>query len=227
MKLERFFDDAALFPPGDAPMIDAVRAHLTRRATPYGAYVGPFVCPSGRIEELAEVLEGQHLDVSVIGVPPATMPTGIVPVAVELAGPVDALPKVADDVQIFVEQPWGESFDVPDGAILKLRCGGEHVPSACQLGHAMLYCADNARPFKLTAGLHHAIRTDDEHGFVNVLAAVEAALDGIDPVPTLLNDDPAELKVRDLAAVRGLFRSIGTCSIDEPLADLRTLGWLR
>lgn len=226
MTFTAFFDDAALFPPGNAPMDVAVRTHVARRTTAYGAYVGPFVCPAQRLNELAEALAGDRIEVALTGAPETPMPIGVVLVAVELKGPMTELPTLPALVRVFVEQPWGEPVQVPSGAMLKLRCGGEYVPSACQLGLAITQCVEQGLAFKLTAGLHHAVRTDDEHGFLNVFAAVEAALDGDDPVPALLNDDPRALKVRDPAAVRGLFRSIGTCSIDEPLTDLRALGWL-
>ncbi len=110
--------------------------------------------------------------------------------------------------------------------MLKLRCGGpdtRDTPSACQLGGAIEHCVKHDVPFKLTAGLHHAVRTERNLGFLNVLAAVDAAISGSDPVPALLESDPAALKVTDPTAVRRLFRSIGTCSIDEPLDDLRAL----
>ncbi len=36
-------DDAAIFPPGDAPLADAAAAHLARRSQPYADLVGTFV----------------------------------------------------------------------------------------------------------------------------------------------------------------------------------------
>lgn len=223
---EAFLDDAALFPPGDAPMPDAVADHLARRATPDGRYVGPFVCPVSRLDELAVALGVGHLDVALVG--PAgeigPLPPGITLVAVELFGPVTSLPAVPTGVRVFVERPWDGPPDVPAGAMLKLRCGGAHVPSACELGIAIRHCVDHDVPFKLTAGLHHAVRSGDEHGFLNVMAAVAAAMDGRDPVPSLLVDDAAALDLGRSADVRRLFRSVGTCSIDEPLTDLRGLG---
>jgi hypothetical protein len=36
-------DDAAVFPPGDAPLPDALAAHTTRRSEPWSALVGSFV----------------------------------------------------------------------------------------------------------------------------------------------------------------------------------------
>ncbi|MET0930209.1 MAG: hypothetical protein ABWX74_11855 [Aeromicrobium sp.] len=221
MSFAAFFDDAAIFPPGDASMAAAVAAHLARRALPDGRYVGPFVCSAARLGELAAALGDELLDVAIVGTPPRTAPAGITVVAIELSGPVTSVPA---HPRVFVERSWDEPLDVPDGAMLKLRCGGAHVPSSCQLGEAIAHCVRNRVPFKLTAGLHHAVRTSGEHGFVNVLAAVWAAMEGSDPVPLLLEDDPEALEIGDLAAVRELFCSIGTCSIDEPLTDLRALG---
>jgi hypothetical protein len=94
--------------------------------------------------------------------------------------------------------------------------------------------------FKCTAGLHHAMRHADEatgiehHGFLNVLLAVAAALDGADTgrlAAVLAETDPGRVvaQVAGLDAdhaqqVRSRFRSFGTCSTDEPVADLMRLG---
>lgn len=226
MMFTAFFDDAAIFPPGSATMTDAVRAHLARRTTADAQYVGPLVCSVERLDELAETLAEDRIAVAVVGAPAGQLPSGADLVAIELLGPRPDLPDLPDGVRVFVEQPWGSSFEVPDGAFLKLRCGGEQAPSACQLAMAIEHCVQAEQPFKLTAGLHHAMRTDHEHGLLNVLAAVDAALTGADPVPMLLTDDPDQIVIDDPEAVRQLFLSVGTCSIDEPLSDLRALGWL-
>ena len=62
--LAGLFDDAALFPPAELPMPQAVAAHLAHRQAWYGPLVGPFVCPTKRLPELAAVLN-QPLAVSV------------------------------------------------------------------------------------------------------------------------------------------------------------------
>ena len=49
-------DDAGLFPPAALPLATAARAHLAHRASWYAALVGPFVCPSSRIADLAAEL---------------------------------------------------------------------------------------------------------------------------------------------------------------------------
>ena len=52
------FDDAAVFPPGDLPLVDAVPAHLAHRAAWYAESVGPFLCGAGRLGALAGLLDG-------------------------------------------------------------------------------------------------------------------------------------------------------------------------
>ncbi|MDX6276500.1 MAG: hypothetical protein QOJ72_628 [Nocardioidaceae bacterium] len=229
-----FFDDAALFPPGNAPMAGAVAAHLARRGTHDGQLVGPFVCPTARLGELREALGHGHLDLALVStvdeltevLDQLATQQNLTLAAVELRGAVHDLPELPANLRVFVERLWDSGFGVPDGAMLKLRCGGaeaDDIPSSTQLGGAIEHCVRHELPFKLTAGLHHAVRTDREHGFLNVLAAVGATIDGGDPVAVLDEQDPAALKIGDPEAVRRLFRSVGTCSIDEPLSDLRDL----
>ncbi|MFE4394022.1 MULTISPECIES: hypothetical protein [Streptomycetaceae] len=47
------FDDAAVFPPGNLPLAEAVPAHRAHRAAWYAEAVGPFLCGAGRLGELA------------------------------------------------------------------------------------------------------------------------------------------------------------------------------
>lgn len=64
-----FVDDAAIFPPGNAHLDDAVRDHREHLAAPYAAMVGPFVVSDVRIPDLLEVLTlspGEPLPVTVV-----------------------------------------------------------------------------------------------------------------------------------------------------------------
>ena len=49
------FDDAALFPPGNAPMGEAIPAHRAHRASRRAPYVGPFLVADARLAELRTV----------------------------------------------------------------------------------------------------------------------------------------------------------------------------
>jgi len=61
-------DDAAIFPPGDAPLEEAVPAHRAHLAAPYAAMVGPFVVSDTRLPRLAALVEadGDPLRVTVV-----------------------------------------------------------------------------------------------------------------------------------------------------------------
>jgi len=124
----------------------------------------------------------------------------------------------------------------------KLRTGGLSAaafPDEPTLAAALAAVADRNVPFKCTAGLHHAVRHTaadtgfEHHGFLNVLLAVGSAAAGADTADiagVLAHRDPALVAQQILALdpgttadIRGLFASFGTCSIDEPLADLIAL----
>lgn len=65
-------DDAAVFPPGLAPLDVAVREHLQRRTSPYAACIGPLLVPASSVAELraladdAEPTAGEPLRVGLI-----------------------------------------------------------------------------------------------------------------------------------------------------------------
>ncbi|MFE9423258.1 hypothetical protein ACFYNO_09855 [Kitasatospora sp. NPDC006697] len=50
-------DDAAVFPPGDLPLTEALPAHRAHRTAWYADLVGPFLVAAGRLGQLAEQLE--------------------------------------------------------------------------------------------------------------------------------------------------------------------------
>jgi len=125
----------------------------------------------------------------------------------------------------------------------KLRTGGQAAaafPDEPALAAALVELADRRLPFKCTAGLHHAVRHAaadtgfEHHGFLNLLLAVAAAADGApaqDVASVLAGLDGGEvaagiagLDPLDADRVRALFISVGTCSTDEPVADLVALG---
>ena len=121
----------------------------------------------------------------------------------------------------------------------KFRTGGlaaELFPTPVELAAVICACRDRALRFKLTAGLHHAVRhTDPEtgfthHGFLNVLvaaleadegaevAAVSEALAVTHPLPLV---EPARARRHD---ERPLWAGFGSCSVLEPLTDMVRLG---
>lgn len=55
---------------------------------------------------------------------------------------------------------------------IKVRTGGQVIPSSAQLASVLAACAEHGLRFKATQGLHSALPHDKEHGFVNVFGAL-------------------------------------------------------
>ena len=125
------------------------------------------------------------------------------------------------------------------GLRAKFRTGGveQHVfPTCGELGDAITAALDRELPFKCTAGLHHALRHHDadtgltHHGFLNVLRATRAALDG-DDASEVLAEESADALLEgfdpdEAARTRAWFTGFGSCSILDPHEDLVELGLL-
>jgi hypothetical protein len=124
-------------------------------------------------------------------------------------------------------------------AAVKFRTGGlaaELFPTPVELAAVICACRDRRLPFKLTAGLHHALRhTDPEtgfthHGFLNVLVGAIVATDGAevaDVAELLATTHPMPLLEAlrtETNKPRALWTGFGSCSVMEPLTDLVRLG---
>jgi hypothetical protein len=117
----------------------------------------------------------------------------------------------------------------------KLRCGGASIPSAADVAAFVRAARDRGTPFKATAGLHHALPTDGEHGFLNLLAACMWPDDAEEMLATrdiTLDANTFSAAARGASAQMcadmrsGALRSIGSCSFQEPRDELRGLGIL-
>ncbi|MQA16289.1 MAG: hypothetical protein GEV09_19715 [Pseudonocardiaceae bacterium] len=157
--LARLVDDAAVFPPAQVAMADAVAAHIASREGPHAGVVGFFLCPVSRLGELVTELRAAPPDppmsVSLVadtglgGLPKAISTAqdnstllGVRMVEVPASSDVDATwlvqltEFVPDDVVRVVEPRRGH----PDwldgvrrvaeaGCWPKLRCGGAAIES--------------------------------------------------------------------------------------------------
>ena len=269
---EGLCDDAAIFPPGRAPLADAVAAYRARDHEWYRPLAGPLVVSRGVLEDLAgEVPVRAALPVSV------TLPGGpreleavvaavtglpvrlhAVEIAVAAADDIaEALQTVTEhrdgsgDHDVYVEVPRDERADAVldhlarHGLRAKFRTGGTSAaqfPDVDELAQTIDAAIRRDVPFKLTAGLHRAVRHADDvlgvvqHGFLNVVLATHTLLTGgvvVDAKHHLAERDPrkvadliASLTIAEVVELRRWFLSFGTCSIREALDDLVGLGLL-
>ena len=233
--LSDLVDDAAIFPPGNAPLGDAVVAHRGYRRAGYAPLVGPFVVSDLRLAELVEVATSSTTDadepipVSVVvtggagALDPAvrwatgsgvlalraleialrgstratcrTTPGGSSPRWTSCARPACSTttsPVYVEAPRLYGEEPghgWLTALDEIAAVDhpLKFRTGGadpDAFPAAAELATCLGEALDRELRFKCTAGLHNAVRHRDEatgfehHGFLNVLLATRASLDG-------------------------------------------------
>ncbi|HRD61524.1 hypothetical protein [uncultured Nocardioides sp.] len=190
----RLVDDAAIFPPGDAPLHDATAAYGARSAEDGAELVGTFVlrdtdlplvrgfggplsvvCTGGAGQLAGPIGLAAKLGLTVAGVEIAVRDLD------DLAGNVRRVALAAadlGDVPVYVELPhvansgaWLAAADevAASGLRLKFRTGGLEAsafPAAHALARWIDAALDRETPFKCTAGLHHAVRrTDPETGF--------------------------------------------------------------
>ena len=132
----------------------------------------------------------------------------------------------------------------------------EAFPSVARLVDFVRACAERALAFKATAGLHHPVRgryaltyeresgSCDMYGFLDLALAseliragrvddAEAArlltgrTDRVVPRPTGLSWHGHEISTKEIRTLRStFFLSFGSCSFEEPVADLKRMGLL-
>ena len=261
-------DDAALFPPGNAPMPVALAEHARYREAPWSAAIGPFLCPASRIDELmAQLPADQDIRVALVNDVTDAAALHARGAALRMSGLAwletrhDRLGEDPDAVAggpgrnaaapfAYLEVP-RTGFDAALDHVgdtrsfqaAKYRTGGvtpDAFPTERELAAFLVACAARGVPFKLTAGLHHAVRGHDPvtggttHGVLNVVAAVDALLAGADEraVTALLEQTDGAALAELVSALpserrhaeRSAWASFGCCGVTDPLRELAVLG---
>lgn len=154
------------------------------------------------------------------------------------------------EVPVYVEPPlvqatgadagWLAALDELAAADLRLalRTAGlvsDQVPSVTVLSTALTAALDRELSFTCTGGPHHAVRHKDptgiaQHGFLNVLLATRASLDGADVEAALEQRDATAVVMAleeaagdALVRARRWFRSFSCRRVEDPWADLVSL----
>ncbi len=235
--LARLFDHAPMFPPASLPVEEALAEDARATGSASMFMLGRLVWPASAAEAIP-----RERDVSLVL--DADPPPGIRVDAVEARarGELASLSGLAHEVyvEVSIDEKLEERLDALAAAGLraKVRCGGASIPSDAALARFVTGCRDRGLVFKATAGLHHAVRTNGEHGFLNLLAATvfegheERALAERDVSAFGLTDraftwrEHAAPGAALERARRERLHSIGSCSFFEPLDELAALGML-
>jgi len=225
-------DHAALFPPASLSLADALAEDARVRGGEESLLVRRFVVPASSLAELGavEVPLSVVLDASYAGGDARVE-------AVEAPPGLEPQPLVGLAAEVYAELPADLDRLAALGLRAKVRCGGARVPSVEEVAEVVRACRERGLVFKATAGLHHAVRRDGEHGFLNLLAACvfgdeERALADDDPAAFALDAEAFRWRGRsadaaELARVRAeLWIGFGSCSVAEPFDELRSLGVL-
>ena len=241
-------DYAGTFPPAELGLDDAVENYARYRRSADRWMLHRFVVSAGDLDTFAPNPVDPPWPVSVACRGPEDVARArawqreaavVASVEVRSTSPINA-----PGCEVFVECPLPiEPAELEElkarGAMLKIRLGGVSIPPSAAVARTLFACAAIDLPFKATAGLHHAIRSES-HGFLNLLLATTLAGDGGDPdeLEALLDEtDAAAFTVVDahitwrrcrfdahaIAAARRLFRSFGSCSFEEPVDSIHAL----
>jgi hypothetical protein len=222
---------ALTVPAGD----DRLEEHLER----IGAFNAKFIGDAGGAQALIDVIELKASTTDALESALDLVPEDLYPFF--------EIPSSTDPRGLIATLVGGDA-----GA--KIRTGGvtaDLYPSADAVARFIAACAAADVPFKATAGLHHPLRhfsepvQTREFGFLNVFVAAALAwyeeLDAEHLLPLLnaesldafaFDDDGITIGDHRLSndliddARLAFAASFGSCSFDEPRADLRDLGLL-
>jgi hypothetical protein len=231
--LENLIDYAGLYPPASLPLAEVIENYGRYLYSPDNWILNRLVLP---LSKLKEVHIGPSWRVTLL----TDTEPGPLPRQIET---LETKNERRLSLPTYCEAPLDRITD----AFAKIRTGGvspEATPSAPNLAEFLRRAAARRLPFKATAGLHHPIRAD-MHGFVNVFVAAAFAWHGMDLESLILILDEShadsfefgddhlcwrglKLSSDQIRTARCDFaHSFGSCSFEEPLDDLRKLGWLK
>jgi len=183
------FDDAAIFPPGLAPLPLAFTDHVARQSSSYADLVGPLLLPASAVEELLHLQRLHPVDVALIGRPGTDLTLvgdarsrldedpDVTLAGVEIGWSPDWHRALSWGTSLSIEVPRGSEQELalsdiqdcpngPNPVQAKFRTAStpdSPVPTPTELASFIRACVDHDLGFKLTGGLHHAIsHTTDE-----------------------------------------------------------------
>jgi len=246
--LEGFIDYAGLFPPAKLPLDQALANYSRYQKSDHSWMLRWFVVGGADAERVPASYDGT---LSILAESEQTRAATIESTTLMQVQPsrptyVEVAKDALDQLDAVREKK----------AYAKIRTGGlkpEAIPTPAEVAAFITACAVRRLPFKATAGLHHPIRSQQPltyekdspravmHGFINVLMAAAFAWRGDTEIAAVIAEmDPAAFSFADRACWRdrcltleeikdarqNFVHSVGSCSFEEPVQDLRSLGWL-
>jgi hypothetical protein len=246
--LSECIDYAGIYPPAALPLRKAVKNFQAYESQPYAWMLSRLVVGTAELCEISPAMDGK---LSVLS-DSDEQRAGAIESKTILQAPSKpvycevTLEQLGEQLDTIKKA----------GLFAKIRTGGikpEAIPSPAKVAAFISACSRRRLAFKATAGLHHPIRSEypltyapdapraTMHGFINLLMAAALAWYGkADPDKVLSETDPdafsfgeaahwrdTSLDANQLATARKDFiHSIGSCSFEEPVKELKALGWL-
>lgn len=218
--LRNIVDYAGLYAPASLPIDQVLANYRTYRSGPHAWLLNRLVLPVDQLH----VEPGWRITLIVEG-EPGPLPAEVETLETKSPGRL-SLPT-------YCEIPLDQLSD----AFAKVRTVGLSLDAFTDFLAAK-------KTFKATAGLHHPIRNGEMHGFINVFTAATFAWWGADrdTIHAVLWDERSHNFAFDdeglswrghrvttdqiTQARRDFAHSFGSCSFEEPIADLQNLGWI-
>jgi hypothetical protein len=240
--LSNLIDYAGLYPPAALSFSDTVHRYNSYLVSEHSWMLNRLVLPSTR------QIDANWRVTLLVDAEPGELPSNIETLETKLPRNF-SLPTYCE-VPVHM-LPHGAFAKLRTGGL-----SPDSIPPSDAIADFLLSAAERRVPFKATAGLHHPIRSLRRltyapeapqavmHGFVNVFTAAAFAWFGKERelLLDILNDvdshaftfSEQELRWRGqslptedvITARRDFAHSFGSCSFEEPVADLRELGWL-
>jgi len=153
---DRLVDDAAVFPPGLAPLDVAVREHLDRRTGPYAAHIGALLVPATAAAELASLAAKDERAAA------APLEVGlIVRPGSPLEPLLDAVDLLRDDPRVLVTAAelgwtdgpdgWRRALDLAIPLVVEVGLGSDQESGLDDIAHAVDHEHDVTAKFRTGA----------------------------------------------------------------------------
>jgi len=240
--VENLIDYAGLFPPAALPMEEVAKRYAAYRDSKEGWILNRLALPA---EKLAEVRMRDDWRIALlVESEPGALPRQVQTLETKLPRRLSLLTYC----EAPIEQVTDAFAKVRTGGLTP-----DAIPPAETVADFLCRAAERRLPFKATAGLHHAVRSRraltyaadspraTTHGFLNVFVAAALAWHGdVEAVlPVLLEEDAGAFEFQDeelrwrgrrlstgqvREARRDFAHSFGSCSFEEPVAELREMG---